>query len=158
DPSRPARRAPGGSPAAAGTRRAAGAGSSPAARRRPPRTGGSPRACASARAAPGPRGSGSSRLTRPGTRPAAAGRRRRSCAAWVPARSPSSREEDQAVLADLELVAGVEIGLLDPVPVQERAVQAAEILDREAARAAGDDRVPARHGDVVEKDVAVRRS
>src|SRR5581483_10208595 len=72
--------------------------------------------------------------------------------------SPSSREEDQAVLADLELVAGVEIGLLDPVPVQERAVQAAEILDREAARAAGDDRVPARHGDVVEKDVAVRRS
>ena len=49
---------------------------------------------------------------------AAAGRPRRSCAAgesWVPVRWSSSGEEDEAVLADLDLVAVLEIGLLDPV-------------------------------------------
>ena len=74
------RRAPGGSPAAAGTRRAACAGSRAAARRRPGCRGGSRRACAAARAASGPRGSGSSRSRCRRTRGRGSWRRRRSSA------------------------------------------------------------------------------
>ncbi len=70
-------------------------------------------------------------------RAAAARRPRRSCAAAAAApacrcASCSSAEEGQAVLADLELVVVLELRRrLDPPPVDEGAVQAAEVLDRE---------------------------
>src|SRR5919202_795667 len=59
------------------------------------------------------------------------------------------------VLADLELVAVVQLRRLDPVPVEESSVQAAQVLDEEPAVALRQDRVLARDGDVVEEDLAV---
>src|SRR3954453_22436730 len=67
-------------------------------------------------------------------------------------------EEGEAVLADLDLVPVLELGVLDSPPVDVRAVKAAEILDRGAVIVAGDERMAARDGDVVEEDVAFRRS
>src|SRR5262249_32870158 len=71
---------------------------------------------------------------------------------WSPR---SSCKEDEPVLADLYLVVVGERRLLDAVPVQERAVEAPEILDREASALLGDDGMAARDGHVVEEDVAV---
>ncbi len=45
--------------------------------------------------------------------------------------SCSWEQEGHPVLADLHLVVGGEHGALDPVPVDERAVEAAEVADRE---------------------------
>src|SRR5581483_4849209 len=54
--------------------------------------------------------------------------------------------EGQAVLADLELVAVLELGVVDPPPVDEGAVEGALVLDEE------------RPLPLVEEDVAVRRA
>ena len=111
---------------------------------------------------PDPRGSGSSRSRCRGTRRAAARRPRRSCAAagscavgWVVV---LMEQERHSVLADLHLVVGGEIDALDPVPVDERPVEAPEVADREGVVLVDDLGVPPRDGDVVEEDVAVRRA
>src|SRR2546422_7975505 len=70
----------------------------------------------------------------------------------------SSLEQGQAVLADLELVPVFELGLLDPLAIQEGAVAAPQILDLEAVVRAGEDRVLARDRHVVEEDLAVGRA
>src|ERR687896_213698 len=121
--------------------------------------------CAEARPAPGPRGSGSSRSRRSGTPASAGGRGRRSSAGvGAPPRragsgsSCSLREEDEAVLADLELVAVLELRRLDALPVQEGAVQAALVLDEEGAVALDEHRVAPGDGDVVEEDPTVGRA
>src|SRR5262249_38459825 len=123
-----------------------------------PRKGGSRRASAAGSQGPRPRGSGSSRSRRPGTRASAARRPPRSSAvarAPVPARR--SLQERQPVLADLELVAVVELPGFDAPAVEECPVEAAEVLDREGVGAPTDDRVAPRDGHVVQEDVAVRR-
>src|SRR4249919_3776388 len=68
---------------------------------------------------------------------------------------PSVLQEDQLVLADLDLVAVLELPRLDPAPVQERAVQAALVLDHVPAVLLGEHGMLARHGHVVQEDVAV---
>src|SRR5438477_3711773 len=73
--------------------------------------------------------------------------------------SCSLRDEGQPVLADLQLVPVLELRRVDALAVQERAVQAALVLDPEAAVVVADEhRVLARHRDVVEEDVAVGRA
>jgi hypothetical protein len=74
-----------------------------------------------------------------------------------PARHPGTTagEEHQLELADLELVAGDELAVLHPLPVQVGAVQGADVVDGEAVGAAADLGVAARDGDVVEEDVAL---
>src|SRR5829696_9042915 len=61
----------------------------------------------------------------------------------------SPLHERQPVLAVLELVA------VDPAAVDERAVQRPLVLDEEPAVALDEQRVVARHRDIVEEDVAV---
>src|SRR6266542_2804996 len=65
-------------------------------------------------------------------------------------------QETQLVLADLELVAVLELRRLDPLPVQERPVEAALVLDEEIAVLLDDRGVLPRDGDIVQEDVAVR--
>src|SRR5512142_1373167 len=67
-------------------------------------------------------------------------------------------EEGQPVLADLDLVAVLELGGLDALAVDEGAVQAAAVLDQPAAVTLPQLRVLPRDGDVVEEDPAVRRA
>src|SRR2546423_12317964 len=71
--------------------------------------------------------------------------------------SPSVLQEGQSVFADLELVAVPEIGPLDPLAVDERAVQAALVLELPALAVLREDGVLAGHGDVVEEDGALGR-
>src|SRR5262245_16148538 len=59
-------------------------------------------------------------------------------------------EEDQSVLADLDLVGVLEHDLVDAVAVDIGAVEAPGIGHRELSDLAGEDRVPARDRDVVE--------
>src|SRR5215207_6808877 len=74
----------------------------------------------------------------------------------LPATSGSAAgEEHQLELADLQLVAGDELAVLDPLPVEVGAVQRADVVDGEAVGAAADLGVAARDGDVVEEDVAL---
>ena len=106
---------------------------------------GSRRACGAARAASGPRGSGSSRSRCPGTRARATCRRPRSSATWPSAGGRwaprrSSLEVRQLVLADLQLVTRLQLVRLDPVPVDVGAVQRAEVVEIEPVAA------PARAG------------
>src|SRR5687768_7370534 len=84
---------------------------------------------------------------------------RRSAAAVVMLIGPnhSSTEKGQAVFADLKLVVVLELGGLDPLPVHEGAVEAAQVADREGLAVADQLRMLARHGDVVEKHVAFGR-
>ena len=63
-----------------------------------------------------------------------------------------------SVFADLQLVSVLELSGLDPLPVHERAVQAALVLREEAAVTFDDHCVLARDRDVVEKDAAVGRT
>ncbi len=65
-------------------------------------------------------------------------------------------EEDEPVLADLDLVTVGELDPVDPVPVDVGAVQAADVADRERVAGAVELRVPPRDGHVVEEDLAVR--
>ncbi len=73
--------------------------------------------------------------------------------AWSPC---VARVEHQAVLADLDLVAAGERRLVDPVPVDVGAVEAAHVADLEAVVGPDELGVPAGDRDVVEEDVAVR--
>src|SRR5437588_1668537 len=73
----------------------------------------------------------------------------------VIARPPSAAQERQLVLADLELVAIGQPVRLDAAAVDVGAVQRAAVVEVVVAAAAHQDRVIARDGDVVEKDVAV---
>src|SRR5262249_42697006 len=67
--------------------------------------------------------------------------------------------EDETVLADLQLVAVLErLGRLDPAAVQECAVQAAEILDREPPALVDQHGVVPGDRDVVEENVAFGRA
>src|SRR3954451_12435101 len=71
----------------------------------------------------------------------------------------SFTQERELVLADLELVAVLErLGGLDPLAVEERAVEAALVLDVEVVVALDQDGVRSRDGHVVEEDVAVGRT
>src|SRR5947209_6440144 len=70
-------------------------------------------------------------------------------------RRRASREERQLELADLQLVAVGQVAALDPLAVHVRAVQRAEVVDVHLVAAAHQQRVVARHGDVVEEDVRV---
>src|SRR5204863_1026129 len=109
----------------------------------------------------GPRGNGSSRSRCPETPAEAGGRRRRSSGAAAGFRLPESRsslEEGQPVLADLQLVAVVQLARLDAPAVEERPVQAALVFDEEGAVPLSHDGVAARDGDVVQEDVAVGRA
>src|SRR5215213_5680519 len=79
-------------------------------------------------------------------------------ALFTGARSPSPvspLHERQPVLADLELVAVLERGAVDPAAIDESAVQRPLVLDEEPAVALDEQRVVARHRDIVEEDVAV---
>src|SRR5215218_7475236 len=74
----------------------------------------------------------------------------------LPATSGSTAgEEHQLELADLQLIAGDELAVLDPLAVEVGAVQGANVVDGEAVGAAADLGVAARDGDVVEEDVAL---
>src|SRR5215212_7432046 len=72
--------------------------------------------------------------------------------------SPSTSEEGQPVLADLQLVVVLEPRRLDALAVDEGAVEAPLVLDREVAVALGEHRVLARDRHVVEEDAAVGRT
>src|ERR1019366_8221854 len=63
--------------------------------------------------------------------------------------------EHEPELADLDLVAGLEDGLVDPLPVDVGAVQGADVVNQEGITLAPESRVLARYRDVVEEDVAV---
>ena len=63
--------------------------------------------------------------------------------------------EDEAELADLDLVAGLQRGLVDALAVDVGAVERADVADDEAVALAAEVGVLARDGDVVEEDVAV---
>src|SRR5215211_6868481 len=67
-------------------------------------------------------------------------------------------QEAELVLADLELVAVLQPAGLDPAAVQEGPVQAPLVLDEEGVVLVDEHGVLARHGDVVEEDVAIRRA
>src|SRR5438067_633769 len=69
----------------------------------------------------------------------------------------SALHEGEPVLADLELVAVLELLVVDPAPVDERPVQRALVLDEEVPVALDEHGVVARDGDVVEEDLALRR-
>src|SRR5690606_1943763 len=64
-----------------------------------------------------------------------------------------ARVVGEAVLADLDLVTGVEHGRVDALPVDVGAVERADVTDDVAALVGDELRVPPRHGDVVEEDV-----
>src|SRR5581483_3951766 len=64
-------------------------------------------------------------------------------------------QEQHPELADLHLVAAGQLGLLDPLPVHVRAVEAAHVADGEPGAGPVELGVPARDGHVVEEDVAV---
>src|SRR6059058_1695103 len=83
--------------------------------------------------------------------------RRCSCRSVAGAVVISLLQEGQLVLADLELVAVLELPGFDAPAVQERPVETALVLDVEVAVALHQHGVLAGDGDVVEEDVAVRR-
>ena len=64
--------------------------------------------------------------------------------------------EDQAVLADLHLVAAGERRVVDAFPVDVGAVERADVAHREAVVDPAELGMPPGHGDVVEEDVAGR--
>src|SRR3954449_1947432 len=72
---------------------------------------------------------------------------------WVLMRS--SAEVGDLVLADLQLVAVLQLVRLDPAPVHVRAVQRAEVVDVDAVAPAHVQRVVARDGDVVEEHLGI---
>src|ERR1035437_3947637 len=63
--------------------------------------------------------------------------------------------EHQPELADLHLVASLQSGLVDPLPVDVRAVQRAHVTHQEDVTRAAEGRMLAGHRDVIEEDVAV---
>src|SRR3954452_9107191 len=67
----------------------------------------------------------------------------------------SARQVGELVLADLELVAVLQLVRLDPAPVHVGAVQRAEVVDVDAVAPAHEQRVVARDGHVVEEHLGV---
>ena len=65
-------------------------------------------------------------------------------------------EEDEPVFADLDLVATRESDVLDALPVDVGAVEAADVPDVKALLAANELRMPPAHRHIVEEDVALR--
>src|SRR5207247_3005702 len=61
----------------------------------------------------------------------------------------------QLELADLQLVTGRQLGVLDPLAIEVRAVQAAQVANEELPVATPHLGVTTRHRDVVEEDVAL---
>src|SRR3712207_5099195 len=70
----------------------------------------------------------------------------------------SARQVGELVLADLELVAVLETGRLDPAAFDLGAVERAEVVQEPRAGAAHEHGVVARHRDVVEEHLGVRRA
>src|SRR5689334_9858676 len=66
-----------------------------------------------------------------------------------------ARVEDEPELADLHLVARRQPDLVDELAVDVCAVERADVVHHEGTLGAAEDGVLARHGDVVEEDVAV---
>ena len=66
-----------------------------------------------------------------------------------------SHVERQLELADLELVTGGELRRFHPLSIHVRPVQASHVVDEELAVVPPELRVPSRHGDVVQEDVAL---
>src|SRR5580693_4923218 len=66
--------------------------------------------------------------------------------------------EHQAELADLHLVAAEQHRRLHRLPVDVRAVEATDVHNLEFVVRPSELRMPAAHGDIVEKDVAARMS
>src|SRR5664280_540753 len=64
--------------------------------------------------------------------------------------------EDQSELADLDLVTSLQRGLVDPFPVDVRAVQRADVTDQEDVTFAAKGRMLAGYGDVIKEDVTIR--
>src|ERR1700761_5521568 len=69
---------------------------------------------------------------------------------------PGAGQVHQPELADLHLVAAGQGRDVDPLAVDVRPVEAADVVHHEAAALAPELRVPPGHGHVVEEDVAVR--
>src|SRR5271170_7815732 len=65
-------------------------------------------------------------------------------------------QEQQPELADLDLVPPGQLRLLDALPVDVGAVEAADVPDGEESALAEELRVPPRDRHVIEEDVAVR--
>src|SRR5665648_1206171 len=63
--------------------------------------------------------------------------------------------EHQSELADLDLVASLQSGLIDPLPVDVGAVQGADVAHQEGTTLAVEGRMLARHRDVVKEDVTL---
>src|SRR4051795_2657364 len=68
----------------------------------------------------------------------------------------SARQVGELVLADLQLVAVLELVRVDPAPVHVGAVQRARVVQVPGAGAPDEHRVVARDGHVVEEDLRVR--
>src|SRR5688572_20546478 len=95
--------------------------------------------------------SGNSLCRRLQTAPIVRGRSRPMSAGAV---AISALQEGQLVLADLHLVAVLELGALDAAPVDVGAVEAPLVVEREALGVAGHDRVAPGDGHVVQEDLA----
>src|SRR5689334_7123420 len=70
--------------------------------------------------------------------------------------SGTTCEEHQPELADLHLVAALQRGLLDALPVDVGAVEAAHVTHGELAAAPVELHVPPGHGHIVQENVAFR--
>src|SRR5262249_61782322 len=77
-------------------------------------------------------------------------------ASAVPGSGAGPEQEDQPELADLDLIARSQDGFLDPLPVDVRAIQAADIPDAERAAMPVELGVPPGHRHIVQEYVAVR--
>src|SRR5690348_916304 len=65
-------------------------------------------------------------------------------------------QEHQPELPDLQFVAAVQVSLFDPLSIEVGAVETADVVDGEGGAIVVHLGMPAGHGDVIEKDVAVR--
>src|SRR4051794_2512242 len=74
------------------------------------------------------------------------------------ATATSARQVGQFVLADLQLVAVLELVRVDPAAVDVGAVQGAGVVQVPRAGAPHEDRMVARHGHVVQEDLSVGRA
>src|SRR3954451_22928107 len=70
----------------------------------------------------------------------------------------SAGKVGELVLADLQLVPVAELVRLDPAAVDVGAVQRPRVVQEPLARAPHENGVVARHGDIVQEDLGVRRA
>src|SRR3954447_26996657 len=99
-------------------------------------------------------GSGCSPGARPGCGPSGSGRPAEG-SVGVPISAPSALQVSQLVLAHLELVPVLQLVRLDPAAVDVGAVERAEVVEIEPVAPPHDQRVVARHRDVVEKHAGI---